>query len=449
MQADERAPRGVRIIRAVTGGLAVSTIVFSIAFDAIAGGHPGFGVAQAILLAFGIGTGLFCFLPAEWNERYLLVLCATAVSAALAEGALRVVFGKTLAAAVELDSRYFYKLTPNAQRVFTHSPNNGGRRIEVQVNSEGFRGREFRRDGPKRVIVYGDSCIEAEFSELGQTFVGKLESKLQTKLPGVEVINAGVIGYGPDQSSLRMEDELPRLKPDLVILALYPNDFGDMLRNKLFKLDERGQLVKNVPQISEALKASFRRAKSGLYLAKTFHKIWARFHPSPVPTPDSDLLRCRDEYESYVKNGNNEPEDPLNDHWDADISLQPDGASARYKKDLMVEMLRRVKDLAAKQGEPLVLMFIASPIDACDGYDGRQVDPTKYPAYERSTLTDAMAEAATRADVSYVNLFPIFRAQADPNKLYFHGSDDHWNDAGQELGAQEMAEYILSKGLLQ
>lgn len=41
-----------------------------------------------------------------------------------------------------------------------------------------------------------------------------------------------------------MEDQIGPLKPDLVIFAIYGgNDFGDLMRNKLYQLDQNQQLV--------------------------------------------------------------------------------------------------------------------------------------------------------------------------------------------------------------
>jgi hypothetical protein len=48
-------------------------------------------------------------------------------------------------------------------------------------------------------------------------------------LPGVQVINAGVSGYGTDQEYLYYLDEGHRFRPDLVLLVFYPNDFSENL----------------------------------------------------------------------------------------------------------------------------------------------------------------------------------------------------------------------------
>src|SRR6185436_5789593 len=90
---------------------------------------------------------------------------------------------------------------------------------------------------------------------------------------GVEVINAGVTAYGPDQACLRIEDEVARLDPDLVVLAVFAdNDFGDLARDKIFRLDGDGRLRENHPRLSPKLRATWQHAESGLFLGKMLER---------------------------------------------------------------------------------------------------------------------------------------------------------------------------------
>jgi hypothetical protein len=94
---------------------------------------------------------------------------------------------------------------------------------------------------------------------------------------------------------------------------------------------------------------------------------------------------------------------------------------------------------------PLVFVFIPSAFDVCDGWEDR-VDPVAFPGYRREALTDALAEAALRQGLRYVDLFPIFRA-AGADSLYLRG-DEHWNAAGQDLAAERTAGLVLAERLL-
>jgi len=143
------------------------------------------------------------------------------------------------------DDVLLVKLVPGAKKAFTRLAVNGGQRIVTQINSQGFRGEELRPlDRQKRIIVYGDSNVQAEFSELPATFSKQLESRLAPSFgTGIEVINAGVVSYGPDQYSLRLSGDIDRLRPALVVAVIFAdNDFGDLIRNRIYRLNSRGDL---------------------------------------------------------------------------------------------------------------------------------------------------------------------------------------------------------------
>ncbi|HEX5136245.1 MAG TPA: SGNH/GDSL hydrolase family protein [Planctomycetota bacterium] len=443
-----RAPgRGERLVRRTTLGIAILSAAAAFGADVVLDGEPGFGAAQWCVLALAIAAASVTLLPVRFAKRFLLLLFTLALAGGAAEGAMRLLFGEWFSSLFEFHPRYIYTLRPHARTRQMLAPVNGGKSVVTEINSAGYRGPELRAKSPCRVAVYGDSYILAAFTDFDETFGARLERKLSEAVPGVEVVNAGIIGYGPDQLSLKMEDELPRLRPDLVVLSLCPNDFGDLLRNKLFRLDDAGGLLPNAPHISEALKREFRGASSDLFLAKAISKFRRRFATHATPSVEDDLARCRREYESYVVEGNNDVADAFQDHDDSDFRAAPDGAGARYKRMLMAGVLRRIRETCAKQGIPVVVLLIPAALDACETFDGRSVDVAKYPAYRRSAITDAMAEAAAAADLPVVNLFPVFRT-GDAGRLFLHESDDHWNAAGQDVAAEQVARYLREKGLL-
>lgn len=435
-----------RIVRGLTAAVAVAAIACAVGGDVIVDGDPGFGFANKAALALGACAAILLLLPVRYAQRVLLVLGASALTLAAVEGGLRIFCADWFSSLYAFHPRRIYTHPPNARKRRQHEPVNGGKCVVTEINSEGFRGRGLREERSRRIVVYGDSYILAELTDLEATFAARLEARLQAKVPGVEVVNAGVSGYGPDQAGLRMEDELAALRPDLVVLALSGNDFGDLLRNKLFRLDGDGKLRENVQQLGEGLTRSLRR--SDLYVLRALKKFQRRFQPKTHASVEHELKACRREYETYVKEGDNVvEEDGFGDHDDTDIRLEPERDHALYKKRLMEEMLRRIKDTVSNRGSTLVLLLIPLAVDACDNYEGRKVDAARYPAYRRSAITDAAAEAATQAGLPYVNLFPVFRT-ADADRLYLHGNDDHWNDVGQDLAAAAMVDYLLANDLI-
>jgi len=100
------------------------------------------------------------------------------------------------------------------------------------TNSRGLRDREYNINKKPylRVLALGDSFTFGEGVEIEDTFVKVLERNLKKRYPGkqIEVINAGVPGYGNDQELQFLKDEGKNYKPDLVLLGLYiGNDFLD------------------------------------------------------------------------------------------------------------------------------------------------------------------------------------------------------------------------------
>lgn len=424
----------VRGVNAAIAALAIAVGLLGIA-----------GKYSAFLLGLGACAALFALVPPRFGRRFLLLLGALVLAAAAAEGGLRIVYSGRLTPIYQFHPRYYYRLVPGARKLYVHMPINGGKTVVMQVNSAGFRGPELRAESPNRIVVYGDSYVNGEYSDAEKTFAARLERRLaEAGVKDVEAVNAGVNGYGPDQACLRMEEEVPRLRPKLVVLSLSNNDFGDLLRNKLFKVGADGTVRRNNPRIGERLSRPFRDARDSLFLDRAIQKVLGGLRQEIPVVGQSLLERSVGEYEVYVKQGNDEPEEPFSDHYDADVSMTPDSESARYKVELMAGVLRAAKEAA---GAPLVLVLIPAPADLFDVHETGRVDPSAYPAYRRSAMTDAMAEAARRAGVPYVDLFPVFHAK-EPESLYFRGGDDHWNDAGQDLAAERMAAYLLSNGLL-
>ena len=352
-------------------------------------------------------------------------------------------------------------MVPEARKLYIHRRENGGGKVLVGVNGAGFRGPELAR--PKRgrrVVVYGDSFVAAEFSPVEETFVAQLGSRLGAALgEPVEAVNAGVVGYGPDQEALRVEDEIGPLAPDLVVVAVFAgNDFGDLMRNKLFRLGPDGRLLDNRWGLAPALDREFARAarlSRGSMFLRGLQGLLARPPWTPAPRERTRLLpeggfplllsKRQREYAEYVRGGDDEVRHLLGDPYDADVSLAPGSESARYKQTLMEQVLQRIAASAVARGVPLAFLFIPSAFDVCDGWEER-VDPGAFPAYRREALTRVLSGIAERSGLRYLDLYPHFRA-AGADALYYR-HDEHWNAAGQALAAELTKGLVLSQRLL-
>ena len=363
-----------------------------------------------------------------------------------------------------LHPRRLYALAPEARALFVHTPQNGGGVVLVTVNSDGFRGEELRGGDEPRIVVYGDSYVEADYARLGETFTERLEALLGA-LAGrrVEGINAGTNGYGPDQALRRFQDEAKALRPSVVVFAVFAdNDFGDLVRNRLYRLED-GRLAEAGGVLVDPVRPMFDRTGrvQDFELRKRIRWLLRRSRRAHRLTPEeraaqrraamADYLRssvelCGREYEEVVVKRNPAISDLVKDHYDADVSFFPESEAAVYKRALMEAVLRELRASALREGVPVLVLVVPSPVDICEACE-IPVDTTQYPAYERSRLSEEVAAAARRAGLPVLELFDAFR-EAGPDSLYYSHGEDHWNAAGQDLAARLVAERIASEGWL-
>ena len=104
----------------------------------------------------------------------------------------------------------------------------GGKRLNT--DARGLRGaREVpfeKSPGTTRIAIFGDSFTFGEEVSDDETFAHQLERLL----PGVEVLNFGVHGYGHDQELLYLREALPLYRPDVVLVGHVTDD---SMRNML------------------------------------------------------------------------------------------------------------------------------------------------------------------------------------------------------------------------
>lgn len=387
-----------------------------------------------------------------------VILVITSGLLFVSEIILRVVYPEK-SIGFRFDKDYLVSLKPNIEKCFIRSAENGGNIIHWKTNANSFRGNELRADPEIRIIVYGDSNIQARFSTLQNTFTHKLEKYLQADLTkDIEVVNAGVLGFGPDQSLTRFAKEADVYRPDIVIFHIYAeNDFGDIIRNRLFEIDPSGNLIetgyeRTVDQtlkeysslfiVRAARKASRLIRNKAMGLLKRENKTRADEGNPTIAVLESVLEM---EYSVY-KQSKPRYFSHFMDHYDLDVAAFQKAESSQTKVKLMNAVLRRANELAKSKDIQFLVLIQPSGVDLTTNYTISYKDLEKYPGYKRTNLTDAIESICVLNNIHRVNLFDVFR-KANPETLYFRGKDDHWNDAGQDIAAKETASYISCKML--
>ena len=120
------------------------------------------------------------------------------------------------------DTAVGYTLWPSRQTVYRY-PEKDGEWIPLVSNSDGFRTpREFdERDGRRRVLVVGDSFVFGQ----GVRAEDRLTERIEELEPAFHVINMGMTGWGLDLMVRAIERFAAKAAPDVVVLAVYTDDF--------------------------------------------------------------------------------------------------------------------------------------------------------------------------------------------------------------------------------
>lgn len=444
------------ILRAILFAIGAALAAWALSDDTIIGGGVGFGMMQALVAALGAGSIVASLLPAPFASSALLLLISVLVSAVIIEIVLNYTARARYFSAFEFDERAIFKLRPGATREFTHLPANSGETLVYRVNSDGYRGPELLPDtGQKRIVVYGDSFIQAEFTRQEHTFPAVLQTELSELLnEQVEVVNAGVAGYGPDQILRRMESDLERLEPDFVVFAVFSgNDFGDLLRNRLYKIGDSGVLLENEYQLSPDQQRQVELNRNELVLIRVLRDTLRALRGNnesnqpfdPNAWIDFALEQHLREYREYVKEGSNTTGTFAVDPYSVDIAAFNGQDSAVYKIDLMALIIEKIVAQLESRNIPFHAVVIPHPMDVLDGnHASGQIDRVKYPEYDPSRLSESVQNIYDNLGIQSTNLYRVFK-DMDVNDLYLKGGDDHWNENGQRVAAEEIATKIAPR----
>jgi hypothetical protein len=216
----------------------------------------------------------------SWRLRLLTLAFGLVLSLGLLEGVLRIA-GVGFPNFFEPDIFCGSRLRKSTSGVWTSEG-----RGNIRINSLGFRGPEFPVEKPKdvfRICVLGDSFIEALQVDEPDTFCSQLGTLLNQTVKQTEdsarafqyeVINCGVSGYGTAQQLLLMKNYVLPLKPDLVLLAVFPeNDIRNNSRGldtaetrPYFTLSDDGSLIADM---------SFRTSHQWLVANSSYERIKA------------------------------------------------------------------------------------------------------------------------------------------------------------------------------
>ncbi|GAB4448121.1 MAG: hypothetical protein Kow0031_30660 [Anaerolineae bacterium] len=351
---------------------------------------------------------------------------------------------------------------------------------DVRINARGLRDREIGYDNPDgalRVLSLADSFGEALQVNLGDTYHKQLEARLAESLARpVEVLNAGVGGWGTDQEAIFYLAEGFRYEPDVVLLAFFirndaVNNYGplEIERNggrqqkQFFTLAEDGTLVpppvQEAPQpAAEAEAEAFKPepqpepapllpVADGLWRWSALYRMlvpYLRDVPPVLKTlGPSGILGG----EAIIRATN--PVTPIPFF----VYQNPPDQDFEAAWQLTEAILAGLRDEVEQRGSKLAVVLVAAPEQVYPEQWQQTVQRNPQLAALPLDL-DAPNRRLTgflqREGIAHLDLLPIFRAAAArPDAVPLHlRHDQHWTAAGHRLAAEAIHQFLLDSKLL-
>jgi len=319
-----------------------------------------------------------------------------------------------------------YRLKPGATARFTTAEFDS----RITINQAGVRDREIepKAPGERRLVVLGDSLVMSVQVPLEETFVARLEQRLNASAvpPATyRVINAGVQGYGPVEEYLFHRDVTSALQPDVVILGLYPGNDAVEAAATAFRLREGG---------------TPRQADDGLSAGQRFTQ-WRRRMIRKSVVLQIARMRVTTALDRFGWRPEIDP--PLRTYLaDAPPEIEKGIAVAR-------DAVARLATLTASQGARLVVVLLPARFQVDDDDYGRlkEIVGRSGKTLERDLATERFAKALRGLGVPVLDVLPPLREAARVSDVYMQ-STAHFTPFGHDALATILERRLRDEGLV-
>lgn len=303
----------------------------------------------------------------------------------------------------------------------------------IETNSVGMRDYEHdvsKSPGVYRILVLGDSFMEANQVEFGDAFVSVLEQRLReaTGRP-IEVINAGVSGWGTDDELTYFMRVGVKYRPDLVLVAMtLHNDVSD---NLLIEYHEfrNGQIEQR--SVTMVPWAPYLILKVKEWMASHSHLYQVALRAVRTNWVSNEARNLESHVGSLLRRV---PDDRVRTGW-----------------EMTSQLLKKMRQVAGTINAPVAVALLPLSVQvyqenldaflASNGLKEADIDLFK--------PQETMKVIGAQIGVSIIDLYPIFRdTKADCRCELFVQNDGHWNKLGHRIAAEEAARGLLDAGLI-
>lgn len=329
----------------------------------------------------------------------------------------------------------------------------------ISINSLGFRGPEIHSKAADvfRIVVVGDSFIEALQVDQAETFCVQLQNMLNEKSRAVsrtyEVINCGVSGYGTAQELLLLQNYLIPLNPDAVLLAVFPeNDVrnnsraleGDLAR-PYFTLAESGDLVSDMSfrssQLWTVCNTPYERIKAAIVNRSRILQVAQEAKRSstvqPNPTSSVELNLIASVNDSRYVYRRSEIVDPTEKAAWAVTERLIYAFAEECRSHRTNVFLFNVSSSIQAWPDPALRKRVALACSVEDFFESEYW----------------LRKVCEKIDVPFFPLASAMQEEAERRGAFLHGFHNssegagHWNQRGNAVAARLVSEWLLQKHL--
>ncbi len=333
-------------------------------------------------------------------------------------------------------------------------------RFPIRTDAEGFRNAAVREK--IEIAALGDSFTDGTNSPLEETWPYRLE-----QFSGRAVQNYGTAGFGPQQERYVFQDFAAQHKPRWTVLAFFAgNDLHDA---EAFDDWERGEHRLGEELTGAKLPANYRRYET-LYLWTVIRvateSIRGAARDAPSAPNDSLVasLTSRPRFDRGVF------DIPVNGRvlqfaffppYLQKLGTPRNEVEASRGWTLTRSTIAALKADCAANGSTLLLMFIPSKeqvywplvqrsfspgelqraVDYYCRYNNMPLPIEKVTAHELA-LNEIVRDFCAQNEIPMLDLTDNLRAEVVKGREMFFPDDTHWNAAGNEVAAQELAKFL-------
>lgn len=302
---------------------------------------------------------------------------------------------------------------------------------EVSFNSAGMRDGEHTLEKPAgtfRILVTGDSFMEALQVPFEATLPSLLQAGLQAKsVRKIEVINAGVSGWGTDDALRYLTEYGLKYQPDLVLVTMtLHNDISDNMRQDWHKLAGDSLLTLDKQPMSWW---QYKKTQVKAYLSTRFqlYQLWRRVrHGREIRQGGRQLA-------SHV----------------VQLFTTPTPEKIARGAELTDLLLHEVKVKSEAAGAKMAVVFLPLKYQLSDSVWNDFVKVSQVPAdsLDINHPQALIRPAVDSLGVPLVDLLPAFRSWvADSTGQLYLEWDGHWNENGHRLAASTVVSGLLQAG---